>query len=764
MPKNRVSHTKRIAAIIAAAVISFIGPLFSLNAFADGDINVTFNNWKSYDISSNTVTWSVDNTDVSLAMSDTVLYDDQYNVLHMMYSDHSALYNIAATYTDSTFCDNYEARLNGPNNYGATLVCNGTSLSIPDNTNIPDSSDFGFEVRSKNQQQPATDHRELSFDNVKSYDENNQAYVIVTSLDQSLAGKEFKITAQNTIIGVRGGENGTQYTSEAQDINTFQGYSYRIQGEGFEFDPDIMQVTVRGPEGYEERLALTRVGEAWEFNLANVPFSVSLSVDEFHDNTHHEDERPPHPGVPTNGKVTVTDAGASNNPKSFYLGRVEINQTPIFDNEECEWNSDNCPDTYVNDNLVYNKEENVNTVEITFSSLFIYKYVGQITINGHAYDIPVDYSNRQSWLAHYGYQCVSFTFDDVPYAAEYVISYSVAQAEGHEQYVGNFLWSTDPREEFDDQGRPSDIYIGHAHLELVEVLCHITENDDEDIRFNVEKGEEVPAGCVFEYSPDDENNPVGSLVVPEGSEVTVRLKTDYGYQVTSFGSNGSEIKVDEGKIAQYTFGIFRGNFHLGAIVEATDDEVNIDTDSVKSGTITLGGDEIDEGTAMLTIEDVKLSDEEKAQFMDEAGDYDVKTYLNIDLDQIFYDGHGGFWKGATMRELENEATVTLKLSEDIDGDQIVLVHQKHDGTYEIIPTEYDPKTHTITFKTSSFSNYAIATKTATVVPTDDAEETAEDVEAPKTFDSIVYYLAMLTLCGFSLAAVGIVGLKAVKKN
>ena len=64
-----------------------------------------------------------------------------------------------------------------------------------------------------------------------------------------------------------------------------------------------------------------------------------------------------------------------------------------------------------------------------------------------------------------------------------------------------------------------------------------------------------------------------------------------------------------------------------------------------------------------------------------------------------------------IKDLNEPATITLQLEEGVDGNEIVIVHQKHDGTYEVIPTTYDPETHTITFTTTSFSNYAIASRT-----------------------------------------------------
>jgi len=42
----------------------------------------------------------------------------------------------------------------------------------------------------------------------------------------------------------------------------------------------------------------------------------------------------------------------------------------------------------------------------------------------------------------------------------------------------------------------------------------------------------------------------------------------------------------------------------------------------------------------------------------------------------------------------------------------VIIHERHDGTYEVIETIYDPVANTVTFTTDSFSNYAIASRTA----------------------------------------------------
>ena len=126
----------------------------------------------------------------------------------------------------------------------------------------------------------------------------------------------------------------------------------------------------------------------------------------------------------------------------------------------------------------------------------------------------------------------------------------------------------------------------------------------------------------------------------------------------------------------------------------------------------------------MDVKDVDLTDEEIAGFENAAGEYNVSTFLDISLYQTTYKGTPNESWDEQINQLRRAATITLQLEEDVDGNEIVIVHQKHDGTYEVIPTVYDPVAHTITFKTSSFSNYAIASRTvANATPTANSPET-----------------------------------------
>jgi len=157
------------------------------------------------------------------------------------------------------------------------------------------------------------------------------------------------------------------------------------------------------------------------------------------------------------------------------------------------------------------------------------------------------------------------------------------------------------------------------------------------------------------------------------------------------------------------------------------------------------------------------------EFESAAKDYTLSSYLDIDLYNIFYKGtndSSDVWS-TKISELDKEAIITIKLADDVDVSNIVLVHNIHDGdTYEIIEIEsYDKENHTITFKTKSFSNYAIATKnTNTTEPTTTTtNNVTTNTSVPKTGDNILNYVVLLLVSVIGLSF-GIIKLKKHGKN
>ena len=239
-----------------------------------------------------------------------------------------------------------------------------------------------------------------------------------------------------------------------------------------------------------------------------------------------------------------------------------------------------------------------------------------------------------------------------------------------------------------------------------------------------------------------------------GSKVILRLKPDYGYQLTSITINDE--KLTPGK-EQSTFEYImpNTNVHISGIFEKVDDKVNTDSKKVKNGTIEIGNNEIDSGSVILSVNDVTLSKEQISNFEEKANGYKISTYLDINLAQVLYKGTPeNVWKNE-LKELNNQAKITLTLEDGVDGNEVVIVHEKHDGTYEIIPTTYDKENNTITFVTTSFSNYAIASKNVTSVN----NEENKDIINPKTGDNIKIFGILI-----SISILGIIILTVIRKK
>ena len=485
----------------------------------------------------------------------------------------------------------------------------------------------------------------------------------------------------------------------------------KLQG----YDERIMEPVLIRPDDFAERLRVTENGETWVINRNgndyqnDLPFRFVVQR-----RTGSEEQEDDYHELPA-GKIDVTinlssDAEYAN---SFKKAIISINDYPI--NEEVEIGGDLPAENHAK----YNDDAELNgKVRFSFSTLFIEKYVGDIVINGETFNVTenlLDYSNRTEWLNHYSHQMTTFEIlVDKSENNVYNIKVNTAELEGKYQWIGNFLWTDREEEKYsrdehgnireDENGNPiiNDEYIGNSLLEVIKVVYEI-----DGVEHTVE-GNDLFHDRFVEYDPYRE---FASLTVPEGSTCTMKITPDYGYQVTSFGVNGGIVIAEEG-LSEFTFPIHKGNFHLGAEVTQVDDKVDAKSEKVQSGNIEISKNEIDSGSVVLTVNDIVLDEGKRVKFEETAGDYTINSYLDIDLDKVLYKGTEDEVWSERIHELNNEAVVTLKLEEGIDGNNIIIVHNINDGDeYEIIEIEsYDPETNTITFKTKSFSNYAIAVK------------------------------------------------------
>lgn len=213
-------------------------------------------------------------------------------------------------------------------------------------------------------------------------------------------------------------------------------------------------------------------------------------------------------------------------------------------------------------------------------------------------------------------------------------------------------------------------------------------------------------------------NPEGALIdgyghvrIAPGYRVVFEFTPIYGYQLTSVSANGIALEPQEAT-NQYTFTMPSTNIHFAAVFTRTNDAVVNSSEKVKGGAITLGEGTLDAGTAQLSVNDIELDAAKIKDFDKASNGMAIANILDIDFFNIFYKGKSDsedVWSNQ-IHELDEEATITLKLADDIDVSKVVIVHNIDDGDeYEIIKIDsYDLEAHTITFKTKSFSNFAIA--------------------------------------------------------
>lgn len=402
----------------------------------------------------------------------------------------------------------------------------------------------------------------------------------------------------------------------------------------------------------------------------------------------------------------------------------------------------------------YDGEDTDTTIKLHISTLWHLKLVNNIVVNGTPYVVSdIDYDNKESWLAHYDHQEVGIDLT-VPKAEDDTYNITVDVASGGQMFIGNFLWTADPAQEFmrdpsgeyilDENGnkiRGYD-YIGHSSLALAGVAYTVG-----GIDYACDEATLAEDACHIPYLEYSHDGSVeyddGSLVVPAGARVTMRVIPDRGYQVTNV--NVAELTTTDEGVGEFTFTVPAGAAYFVADVVEVEDKVDAEAEAIESGSITIddGESAIDYGTAKLEVKDVDLDGEDIEGFEDAADGYNISTYLDISLFKTLYKGTETDTWDEQIDELDGEATITLKLEEGVDGNEVVIVHQKHDGSYEVIPTTYDPVAHAITFKTSSFSNYAIASRT--VATPDTGANVSERTSAATAIVAEITIMALLAV-------------------
>lgn len=275
-----------------------------------------------------------------------------------------------------------------------------------------------------------------------------------------------------------------------------------------------------------------------------------------------------------------------------------------------------------------------------------------------------------------------------------------------------------------------------------------------------------PKNYVGENSADtgvDDKN-FGWAHIKPGSKVVFKFIPECGYQLVGIKVNGYAIDAGE-LMNEFVFTMPDTNVHFDAEFAKKDSIVKSESNVIKEGSIVLGENSLDGGTAKLTVSNVDVTDDKKEAFNKAAGEYTVKNIFGVDLYQIFYKGkddENDVWS-CKIDELNNEATITLKLDDGINVEDVVIVHNIHDGEeFETIKIEsYDASAHTITFKVKTFSNYAIAIKD---VETNDLAETIVDAKSPVTGDNIIVFVVLFVLSAIGVTVVVVKNFKKIEKK
>ena len=258
----------------------------------------------------------------------------------------------------------------------------------------------------------------------------------------------------------------------------------------------------------------------------------------------------------------------------------------------------------------------------------------------------------------------------------------------------------------------------------------------------------------------DDATKEGFIHFEKGNVIVFEFIPQYGYQLTSVNMNGLPL-TPQNDANQYILDTAsaNGNGHFSATFTKTGDVVKTYSSAITGGVLDLSNGAIDAGTGVLSVNDFAPSAEQATKFAETASGYEIADYLDLDMQQVFYKGVNDdtdVWSN-NLTQLSADANISLKLAEGVDGNDVVIVHEKHDGTYELISGIYDAATNTVSFATDGFSNYAIAYRTVAEAP-DTGFFTSETSDAMESIIGV----AVMTIG--SVVALYIVSRKTKKNN
>ena len=234
-------------------------------------------------------------------------------------------------------------------------------------------------------------------------------------------------------------------------------------------------------------------------------------------------------------------------------------------------------------------------------------------------------------------------------------------------------------------------------------------------------------GTPVELKDIDQSASHGYGRIVPGSEITLRVAPEYGYQLDSITINGQSL-TPSADTSTYTYTMPDANVHICGIFTKKEDQTELKTDKVKKALIQLAENEITSGNSRLTIKDAVLTQQQQEAFEKAAGDYQIVGYFDIKLAQILYKNSAADLWVNDIAALKNPAKVSLQFGTDmeVEGNDLIVIHENSDGTYEVIPASFDSATKTVMFQTKGFSNYAVAYKKSETTTEDSTKETTTE--------------------------------------
>ena len=360
----------------------------------------------------------------------------------------------------------------------------------------------------------------------------------------------------------------------------------------------------------------------------------------------------------------------------------------------------------------------------------------KIEINNHDYSDQAPHTQKDYFKNYGGGGSLQFCIKGVPYDPD---GYSVV-VEGREvsddKKVSGFDWSYLSHDRSEDVPVENEGDFAHGKVEFV----HAKFVDDENRVYEFNSASEYNAGRYEEtgeifqwangnkkYPEEDRRLAGGNVIAPYGTELTIRIVPDEGYQLTSMTTSEHGFQATD-EVGVYKISLTRENlkfqdngFRLEPVFTKIGSEVQATSNNVKGGTIETN-EKVQNGSIKLSVTDANVSNDSQTAFENKASEqgYTVSNIVDISLYNSVYKGgkkddNGNYLSWDTeLNNLSNKASIALELGDNVSGKEVALVHELHDENgptgYEFVNANYNSGTNTIEFEEDNFSNFAIVVR------------------------------------------------------